>query len=281
MIKISHEVPMHLIETRYERSINDYSYFLVHLFQDRPDYYEYAVQCLRDDRAIILDNSIFELEEAFDSEEFVFWINRLASDSGQSREVLDRIFTYIVPDVLDDTHRTVLSAKNFTSTYQGLPGKVMLVAQGQTMHDLVICYEELCQLDPDKIGVSFNCKAYEDDVPHRGKLKTWMKGRHLFVETLYNKGILDTPLHLLGCALPQEFAYYTKEHPILADFIDSLDTSNPIVHGLKGIYYNEEGLDRKESIKLVDLFDVIPNEVEMDAIKHNVKVFKAFCGSTV
>ena len=36
-------------------------------------------------------------------------------------------------------------------------------------------------------------------------------------------------VHLLGCNLPQEYLYY-KDFP----FIETIDTSNPIIHGLEG-----------------------------------------------
>ena len=56
---------------------------------------------------------------------------------------------------------------------------------------------------------------------------------------MYKSGIIGKSdrVHLLGCALPQEFGYYS-DFP----FIESIDTSNPIIHGLEWIKYNKLGL---------------------------------------
>ena len=77
-------------------------------------------------------------------------------------------------------------------------------------------------------------------------------------------------VHLLGCALPQEFGYYA-DFP----FIESIDTSNPIIHGLQGVKYNSLGLLNKESIKI----DKIDKEINTDVlydINHNLIQFKQF-----
>ena len=59
--------------------------------------------------------------------------------------------------------------------------------------------------------------------------------------------------------------------------IVSCDTSNPIVMGLLGYRYDEvNGLDFKESIKLVDLFEAKLDEKQLENIHHNIKVFKSF-----
>jgi hypothetical protein len=78
-------------------------------------------------------------------------------------------------------------------------------------------------------------------------------------------------VHLLGCALPQEFRYY-KDFP----FIESIDTSNPIIHGLEGIKYSPNGLYTKSSTK-IDQVNIIPLTQEiLYTINHNLTQFKKY-----
>ena len=77
-------------------------------------------------------------------------------------------------------------------------------------------------------------------------------------------------LHLLGCALPQEFGYYA-DFP----FIESIDTSNPIIHGLQGVKYNSLGLLTKSSTKIDQIEEKITTE-RLYNINHNLIRFKEF-----
>ena len=101
-----------------------------------------------------------------------------------------------------------------------------------------------------------------------------MKGRQEFINLLITEGVWnhDKEHHLLGCGLPQEFKHYKSIKSVV-----SCDTSNPIVMGLLGYRYDDLcGLDFKESIKLVDLFEAKLDEKQLDNIHHNIKVFKSF-----
>ena len=72
--------------------------------------------------------------------------------------------------------------------------------------------------------------------------------------------------------MPQEFKEYKKY-----DWIDSLDTSNPVIHGMKGIWYDSvQGLTDKESVKLYTLIDENVND-KWGIIEYNVKSFRSFC----
>ena len=89
---------------------------------------------------------------------------------------------------------------------------------------------------------------------------------------MYKKGIIGKTdrVHLLGCALPQEFGYYA-DFP----FIESIDTSNPIIHGLQGVKYNSLGLLSKSSTKIDQIEEEITTEILYD-INHNLIQFKHF-----
>ena len=70
-------------------------------------------------------------------------------------------------------------------------------------------------------------------------------GRVLVISKLYQEGIIsdNDQIHLLGCALPQEFGYY-NEFP----FIESIDTSNPIFAALEKNIYSSNVLNEKPKL---------------------------------
>lgn len=286
MIDVSHEMPICLMQNGMEKKYNSYSYALVHLFDEYPVYYKYFVNALREKRFVILDNSIFELGAAFDVKVFAEKIQKLVKDAGGSSSTL----MYVIPDVLDSRSGTLRNLTEFQEEHPDMPGRSMAVAQGETMADLVQCFAQI-RGKVDRIGISFNCAAYEhhfetlgefdpNDHTELEKLEVWKRGRQLYLETLYHLGYLkDTEVHLLGCSLPNEFVYYTTEHKELGRSIKSLDTSNPVVHGLLGIRYSSEfGLDQKQSIKLAEMIDMPMSKIsikEMQLIMYNLDTFRS------
>ena len=102
-----------------------------------------------------------------------------------------------------------------------------------------------------------------------------MLGRVKLLGDLVRDSIIneDKPHHLLGCGLPQEFSFYKN-----ADYkwLYSLDTSNPIVHGIKNIEYGSEGLWSKESQKLHELIDVDIEDIDIGKVKTNIQKFRWF-----
>jgi hypothetical protein len=285
MIQISHEMPICLMQNGMEKKYNSYSYALIHLFDEYPVYYKYFVNALREDRFVILDNSIFELGKAFDMKVFAEKVQKLVKDAGDKSNSL----MYIIPDVLDSRSGTINNLHKFQKDYPDLPGQSMAVAQGETMADLIQCFAQI-RGKVDRIGVSFNCAAYEHHFETLGvfdpknateleRLEVWKHGRQLFMETLYHLGYLkDTEVHLLGCSLPNEFAYYTTEHKEIGRSIKSLDTSNPVIHGLLGVRYSSEfGLDQKKSIKLADMINIAMSDIEikkLQLIMYNLDTFR-------
>jgi len=74
-MKIAHESPISIFNEI--QKVTDYDYALVHLFEESPEYLQKFKDAVAAGREVILDNSIFELEEAFDSEKFAHWIQEL------------------------------------------------------------------------------------------------------------------------------------------------------------------------------------------------------------
>ena len=93
---------------------------------------------------------------------------------------------------------------------------------------------------------------------------------------LLKHGIInkDKPHHLLGCALPQEFSFYKHSD---YDWLYSLDTSNPVVHGMAGIEYKEkDGVFYLEDKSDTKLFTLMNEDVEnLDKVFYNIMKFRA------
>lgn len=271
-MKISHESPLSLMPQ--SRKYNDYDYALVHLFEEIPEYYEFFVESVNQGRHVLLDNSIFELGTAFDPVKYAFWIARLNPTE------------YIIPDALEDCIKTMDNALAWKETQMSLlhsgdsplapDSKTIGVVQGKTYEDLVNCYQYLDEvIDVDKIAISFDYSYYLEVCPHPNKWMGYTLGRVQTLTRMLNDGIInkDKPHHLLGCALPLEFFFYREGF----DWIDTIDTSSPIVHGLLDIVYEPGSIVNKQSIKLVDLIHTTPTHEQIDKINWNLSVFKSYC----
>jgi hypothetical protein len=274
---ISHETPISLLET--SRGYNDYEYALVHLFKEQPEYYDFFKKSVEMGRHVLLDNSIFELGEAYDSDEFAVWINKL-----QPTE-------YIIPDVLEDTKGTIKSFKSFTKKFPSLPGRKIGVIQGKTYEEIVECYKFLTD-KVYKIAISFDYSFYlnewnsiEDFINEIGnrefleslefnKWNRYALGRIALITRLIKDGVFDVNRahHLLGCAVPWEFAFYK------VPCIETIDTSNPIVAALLGKRYNpNHGLQEKWSVKLVEFIDSKLDIKQLEDALYNISIFRRFC----
>ena len=262
MIKIAHEAPIDIFEE--VQRFTDYDYALVHLLEQNGRYRDTFERAVKKGREVILDNSIFELEEAFEADRFAMWVERLNPT------------WYIIPDALENAEKTMQQAANWIKTYKDIPGKSIGVVQGKTYQEIRDCYRAMDEIAKvDMIAISFDYSYYTDSVPHPNKYVSWMLGRVKLIGDLLRDGVInkDKPHHLLGCGLPQEFSFYKHAD---YNFIYSLDTSNPVVHGLKGIEYGSEGLWSKESQKLHELIDSEVDENQLNYIKTNIQKFRWF-----
>ena len=260
MIKIAHEAPKSIFED--VQKVTDYDYALVHLLEEDEEYLTIFEKAIKKGREVILDNSIFELEEAFEAEKFAYWVDRIRPE------------WYIVPDALENSLLTMSQMENWNANFKGLPGKKIGVVQGQTYQSIIDCYKYMDYVAKvDMIAISFDYSYYQKIVPHPNKYVSWMLGRIKLLGDLLKHGIInkDKPHHLLGCGLPQEFSFYKHSD---YDWLYSLDTSNPVVHGIKGVRYGDDGLWSKESQKL---YELINSEVEdTNIIMNNIQKFRWF-----
>ena len=259
MFKVSHELPMNLLHM--SNHINDYEYCLPHLLDQNEDYKKHFYDAKKDGRYIIMDNSLHELGHAYDSKRLMHWIWELEPDE------------FIVPDVWQNKNQTLVNAKSWSKIEFPKNTTKVAVIQANTFSEAVECHNILkTHLEYEKIAFSYGADWYAHEFPHPNPLVGKMMGRIMVISKMYNNGMIGEKdrIHLLGCALPQEFGYYA-DFP----FIETIDTSNPIIHGLEGIQYNSLGLFTKSTTKI----DQIDKEVDTETlynINHNLIRFKQF-----
>lgn len=262
MIKIAHEAPKSIFETVQE--MTDYDYALVHLFEEDKEYLEIFKNAVAKGREVILDNSIFELGEAFSMPKFAEWINKLKPT------------WYIVPDSLENFEVTKSNMQKWLADWKdSVTGKVIGVIQGKTYEEIVECYRYMDkEANVDKIAIPFDLSLYQEMFPHPNKLVSWTFGRVMLVNKLLREGVINKNKahHLLGCALPVEGKFYNSEDH---SFIDSMDTSNPVVHGItRDLYMPGYGLNHKASVKLYTMINDTLTETQRDFAIRNIGMFR-------
>jgi len=261
MIKIFHEAPISIFDKVQAETDGDY--FLVHLFESTPEYLAKFYQAKDQGRETILDNSIFELGQAFDMKKFANWVDRLTPT------------WYIVPDVLENSYGTLANLNKWNKEYEGAfpESKKIAVVQGKTYEEIVRCYSEIIETgEVDMVAISFDYSYYEKTFPHPNKYMSWALGRAKLLGDLLADNIIDQtkPHHLLGIGLPLEGIFY-KDY----NWIYSIDSSNPVVHGIKKIDYRVNiGLFAKESQKLHEMINYPADKIDWHLVKYNIDQFK-------
>jgi len=264
-MRIAHESPLCIFDE--VQAATDYDYALVHLYEENPEYLAKFEKAIQDGRHVILDNSVFELETAFDSERFLYWINKTKPTE------------YIIPDVLEDSYSTIVKLGEWKTLYEGrveTGSKTIGVVQGRNYDDIVWCYDHMKDL-VDKIAISFDysfmCPDTITDPEQR--CHAFMRGRGMLLKDMLKDGVIDIskPHHLLGAFLPQEFKFY-REY----DWIDTIDTSNPVVAGINNTrYHSVFGLNTKEKTKLIEYMNDELTSEQKEAIFYNIETFRGFC----
>ena len=262
MIRCFHEAPKCLFYTVQNITSGDYA--LVHLFEQDYEYYNLFKDAVSKGREVILDNSVFELGEAFNEDKFVGWIREL------------KPAYYVVPDVLENGYATIDSFKNFTSKYPDLPGKKIGVIQGKDIAEFIECYKVL-EPHCDMVGISFDYSWYQSMVDNGSPLERMCWGRQKLLYELDRLGVINRykQHHLLGVALPQEVKLYgCLQNLGYLEWIYSIDTSNPVVHGMGNIAYNSNGLRTKCSQKLCTMIDEYVSIESEATVVHNINRFR-------
>jgi hypothetical protein len=255
-MKVSHEVPRCLLDISPE--FNQYDYCLPHLLDQDEEYKQYFLDAKAKGRYIVMDNSLHELGEAYNSERLLYWINEIEPDE------------FMVPDVWMDCHQTAAQAKYWLQYEFPEKTKKIAVIQGKDKNDAYLCATLLANLGYEKLCVSYGATWYNDFFPHSNPDMGKALGRVRFVQGLLNLNHLkNNTFHLLGCSIPQEFGWYDNDPRI-----ESIDTSNPIMAALENIWYEDNGLNIKPKANMNDHFDIDFPEVDYLNVIHNVNKFR-------
>jgi hypothetical protein len=206
-----------------------------------------------------MDNSLHELGHAYDSERLLYWINELKPNE------------FIVPDVWQDRQGSIKNAREWSKIE--LPGEVTKVAVVQAMNlmEAMACYQDYRDLGYQKIAFSYGADYYKELNNHPNPNLAKALGRIYMISHLYKIRLIkdDHRVHLLGCQVPQEFAWYQG-----IECIESIDTSNPIMAALEGEAYNFYGLTDKPKANMNDYQDIDTENVDLDLVDNNVEMFR-------
>lgn len=266
MIMRYHEAPKCIFNKVQKYTGGDYA--LVHLFETDPEYLEMFKQALADGRDVLLDNSIFELGTSFDHDRFAYWINELKPT------------WYIVPDVWKNGPATTKMFFEFFDKHprNTLHGKVIGVAQGNTLSEVMTCYQAI---EPycDMIAFNFDFSTYAH-VPCVGVPKRLLMsiGRYEMLRDLAGLDVINIhkPHHLLGCGVPQEICWYPKDW----SWVRSMDTCHPVMEGMVGRRYdtNLPGQIEKDPTKMCDMMNTQISDQIWENIEHNLKCISSWEG---
>lgn len=267
-MKIAHECPL-VIANEIE-ALTDYNYYIATIAKDIPSYLDHAIN---DTKFKILDCGTFEEGKPMPEEEYISFIEAIQPSE------------FIVPDYLLDKEATLTAAtkwKLLISKY-GIKSKPVGVVQGGNLKERAECYEALATLF-DKIAIPYDIKPELSlTLPKRSNeynlnplpFDLPNQGRYEFVQYLVENNLFrfDKEHHFLGVDLPLEVSLYDRT--VLAS-VQTIDTSSPVLHGLKGVEYNPNyGLLKKDKQMMKELITLSQvTLLELYLVKKNVEIFK-------
>jgi hypothetical protein len=206
-----------------------------------------------------MDNSLHELGEAYDEKRLMHWVEQLQPNE------------FIVPDVWQDRDKSVVNARKWAQYIFPENVEKVAVVQATTLHEASTCYQTYKDLGYKKIAFSYGASYYNDVVPHPDKNLGKALGRISVISALHKMKVIEDNdrVHLLGCQVPQEFGWYRG-----FKFIESIDTSNPVMATLEGTRYTRAGLFEKPKANMNDYFYMLGDQVNHELLSHNISKFR-------
>ena len=146
-----------------------------------------------------------------------------------------------LPDYLHDASKTIESAKiiyeNFHNYIRLKRFSFMGIIQGKNVKEWLKCFEKMANMDMITIlGIGiYSVKHVFQSITHKTDC---LNNRLACIELLDKKNMIPKgkKIHLLGLGEPRELLYQ-KDYP----FINSCDTTRPIMYGINGRRYTKEG----------------------------------------
>ena len=261
-IKISHEVPLCLLDKSLE--FNSYDYCLPHLMDESREYRNFFFKSKEFGRHIMMDNSLHELGLPYPKDRLLYWLEQL-----QPQE-------FFIPDYWEDKNQSIVSAREWINYQKQFSNTIFIaVVQGKNLPEIMECYQIYKDLGYKKIAFSYGASYYNNVCPHLNKDLGKALGRIQVISKLYDLQIITykDKIHLLGCSVPQEFGWY-KDMP----FIESLDTSNPVMAAIDEMEYTSYGLYNKPKSNMNGVLCKDIKDINIPLLNHNIQKFKAING---
>lgn len=261
-MRVSHEVFKSLF--KQSNKFNDFDYALVPCLGDEEYINFYKSQSDRG-REVWLDNGVFEKGIS-------------ASIEGILQGIcLIRPTHVVAPDVLHNGPETIKNLQKFVKKVKNFDIKVVGVAQGATEKEFINCYREVDKI-ADVIAIPYDVGFYNKYLGTT--TKRYVLARQTIIDRLILGGEINRGKrhHLLGCSDPIEFIRY-RDKPFTYDFIESLDTSCPIVAGYNLIELTEEGLaEEKPRMLIAENLDIRLGRKQQQIINKNINIFAKIVG---
>ena len=234
-MKVAVIAPTALLATQASRS--NYHLVLAHVYETDELYREFYKYCVSKGDFVILDNSAYELGESVD----VMKLKRIALDLKPTAMFL--------PDARFDMEKTLQLVKDALIVLKDVPVKKFAVPQGKDLEDILQCYQELSRMDIDGFGL------YEEIGEVAG-----MVNRPQFLSYLERSGLVnrDKYYHCLG----MEENTKVVEEIGKFDWVGGIDSAKPVVYGLYGISFSEEGPRVPYPHRPKGYFDIVETEFE-------------------
>ena len=258
-LKISHEVPLQLLEQ--STAFNDYDYALVHLFDKYPEYKQFFRDSISMGREVLLDNSAFELGGSVCEEKLMQGIKDINP-------------TYVVlPDVIGKYDETIERSTKFWDQLKyrsDVRPEPIAVIQGTTLEQYIRCHEYFTHvLKIDYIAIPLYVKCFA--TPANTSAMKYSLSRYRLIAELLERNVINrySKYHLLGANDPIEFQWY--RNPAFK-FITSADTSCPIITGMFGERLSPIGRE-KRSEKLADNMEMMLTAEQIRLIYNNIEIY--------
>lgn len=258
---INHEVPLDLLET--SKTFNDYDFVLPTFWYKYPKYKEFY---LKSSKFKIGDNAAYEEGKPLDNNKLISFIDELKPN------------IFIVPDAWNSFSTTLDKAEEWMELKPSLPEgtELMMVLQGKNFTELQECVWQGLGLGYRHFGINHASLAYSDVFMHSNPVISKMMGRILTFNKLIEedlKGQLSKCyIHLLGVSDPRELIYFNNKH-----LIKSIDTSNPILNGIKGVKYNSSKEIIGKPDEKLEFFMEKDLASNIEDIILNVNIFRKWC----
>jgi len=259
-IKIFHESPLSIMEHVQKQTDGDYC--LPHLMDESETYRNFFINSKDRGRHIMMDNSLHELGNPYKEDRLFHWLDNLSPNE------------FFVPDFWEDKTQSIVSARKWIKFQEQYPNTTFIaVVQAKDLYEATECYQTYKDLGYKKIAFSYGAEYYcGSNFSHPNKTLGKALGRIRVISTLYELGAINKTdrIHLLGCSVPQEFGWY-KDFP----FIESIDTSNPVMAAIDGMKYKSYGLYEKPKSNMNDSLYKDEYLINMTVLDHNIQQFRA------